>query len=255
MPFCDHVVVNDNRLEICDNVMQCVCCSYFLENLKVQATDDILVLVHNLPNEVTRIRIPIFPIPNNVPYYSYAGIEYLITTLFKEYKGNNGKKSGGNKPFLKLYFEKNSLFILPIIQIEIIFLENLSVNTSVKFLEILESEISNIIGANGILEPIQVTSKTHLSELLKTPLLYGYPEFKLSGVLAEHCFTDEQVLELNYLHTYIPQILNFEGSNKRLSLDFLKPQKTVIQEKLQNQQSEEEKIRDEVIRTLFEGGE
>jgi hypothetical protein len=252
MPFCDHVTINDNQVKICDNAMECVCCSYFLERLNIQVVDDILATISKLPKEVTSIKTTVFPTPNNIPFYSFYGIEYIVSTLFKNYKWGKSKKSWVNKHYLKLYFEKSSLFTLPILQIEIILLGNIPQANAFNFLEILKFDILNLVGTVGNLDIVKIRDKSHLSELLKTPLLFGYPEFKVSGILLEHGFTEEQVLELNYLHTYTLQPLDYDASNNQMPLLFLKDQRRVIQEKLQKQQADDEKIINDVINALFE---
>jgi hypothetical protein len=252
MPFCDHVTLNDNQVKICDNVMECVCCSYFIERLNIQVVNDILGTTPKLPKEVTSIKTTVFPTPNNIPFYSFNGIEYIVSTLFKNYKWGKSKKPLVNKPYLKIYFEKSSLFTLPILQIEIILLGDIPQAIAFNFLEILKFDILNLVGTAGNLDIITIRDKAQLSELLKTPLLFGYPEFKLSGILLEHGFTEEQVLELNHLHTYTLQPLDYDASNNQMPLLFLKDQRRIIQEKLQKQQSDDEKIINDVINALFE---
>jgi hypothetical protein len=252
MPFCDLEIVSDSRIKICDNALECEYCSYFLERLNIQVVDDILATIPKLPKEVTFIKTTVFPTPNNVPFYSFYGIEYIVSTLFKNYKWGKGKKSWLNKPYLKLYFEKNSLFTLPILHIEIILLGDIPQANAYNFLEILKFDILNLVGTVGDLDIVKIRDKTHLSQLLKTPLLFGYPEFKLSGILVEHGFTEGQVLELNYLHTYTLQPLDYDSLNNQIALLFLKNQRRVIQEKLQKQQLDDEKIINEVIKSLFD---
>ena len=90
----EHVNINDNRLEICDNPLECIHCSYILEKLNIQAVVDILISIPKLPKEVTRIKVPILPIPNNVAFYSYEGIEYLVSRIFKNYNWIKEKNQG-----------------------------------------------------------------------------------------------------------------------------------------------------------------
>ncbi len=247
----EHVNINDNRLEICDNPLECLHCSYLLDKLNNLAVDKILISTPKLPEEVTRIKVPILPIPNNVPFYSYKGIEYLVSRIFKNYNWIKQKKSGIYTPYLKLYFEKNSLFTLPVLQIEIIFLKLLPQKTFVNFIEILETDIPFITGSVGKIEEIEIRDTSELSEILKKPLIFGLPEFKLSGVLFEHGFTEEQIMELNYLHTHLPHLLNVDEKTNQVGLDFLRTQKTMIEEKLQKRQSEEKNCRSEFIASIF----
>jgi hypothetical protein len=259
MPICEHLNVNRNdinrcefEVEICDNALECACCCYFLEKHKEQVVDEILEGITKIPKEITRIKIPLLPVPENVPYYSYDGIQTIIYNLFRTDKANQIKHLKKEISYLKVYYEKNSLFTLPIIQIEIIFLGRLHEKTIDELWKTLKAEVLFFTGSVGDITVIDIGGHNHLREIFKIPLLVGYPEFKKTGVLLESRFTDEQTKQMNYLHSFTLYQLIMSRIVNNNTLELFEIQKRAIQNENKKESSYNNEISDyDLIRAIF----
>jgi|LakMenEpi03Aug12_release.lakeMendotaPanAssembly.Ray.scaffolds.fasta_scaffold351333_2 hypothetical protein len=260
MPFCEHLTLNlndinrcESNVDLCNNILECSCCCYFLEKHKQDFVDTLLNQIHQMPKEITRVKIPLLPLPANIPYYSFNGIETIIYNLFRTNNNAHIKNLKKNSPYLKVYYEKNPLFNLPIIQIELIFFGRLKDKTIDELWKTLKAEVLFFTGSVGDIDIISVSGKNHLSEILKIPLLVGYPEFKHHGLLLDSNFTPSQIKEMNYLHSFtlLPLLMSAIINNNTLELFDI--QKSAIQRNDSPQNSfEEETNVDDVIKGIFE---
>jgi len=198
MPYCEHLenITHDAKkceieVDLCDNVLECACCAFFLEKYKQVVVDEIIDELKNLPKEITRVKIPLLPVPDNKSYYSFNGIETIVFNFFRT---NNSK-------------------------------------TIDSFWKTLKAEILFFTGSVGDIDVINVTSKEQLSDLLRMPLLIGYPEFKLNGALFEHKFSLEQIDEMNYLHSMKVITLNMGEVINNKTLDLFEYQREFIKQK------------------------
>jgi hypothetical protein len=227
MPYCKHLNVSQDDITRCTfdvnvyvNVLECSCCCFFLEKHKQKIVDEIINETQKLPKEVTRIKIPLLPLPTNTDYYSYTGIESIIYYLFKTNDYNLFNHLTNHQAYLKVYYEKNSLFYLPIIQVEVIFFGRLEETAIEELWKILKAEVLYFTSSIGDIDVISIRGRNHLSDLLRIPLLVGYPEFKQNSILTENKFTDSQIKEMNYLHSFtlLPLFMNEVINNTELGI-------------------------------------
>ena len=260
MSLCEHHTLNLNDINRCEsdvdksiNILECACCCYFLEKYKHKKIDELLNGVQKYPKEITRIRIPILPLNANIPYFSFHGIETIIFNLFKTNKNSHVKYLTKYHAYLKVFYEKNSLFNLPIIQVEIIFWGRLHQKAIDDLWKTLKAEVLFFTGSVGDIDIINVTERSHLEELLRMPILVGYPEFKQAGILLENNFTAEQIKEMNYIHSFTLYPLLMSAIINNNTLELFNIQKREIETEGNPQDSfEEETNVDDVIKGIFE---
>ena len=77
--------------------------------------------------------------------------------------------------------------------------------------------------------------------ILHVPLLIGHPEFKLEGVLLNYKLTEEEIFQLNYIHSISVTKLKMDEIINNNQLILFKEQRTCIIKEIQ------EKINGEVI--------
>lgn len=241
------------KVEVCDDVMSCACCCYFLEKLKHDTSQRIIESLEIIPPTITRIRIPIYPIPDNNLYYSFDGISTIVYNLLKTTNKKHRKALEKNEVLLKVFYEKMSLFTIPVIIIELIFLKELKAVSVDEFWKTLKAEVLFFTGSVGDIDVLEVLDTEHLYELLKMPLLFGYPEFKEEGVLKENGFKPEQIREMNYLHSMQVLRLDMKSTINNSSLELFQYQKDAIKNEkgsytqTYNRSDDEE----DVIRAIF----
>jgi hypothetical protein len=188
-------------VEVCDNVLECPCCCYFLHRRNRMDIEDFIDSINDLPNEVTQIKFPILPTPSNKYYYHFHGIETIIYNIFKDCHKKMKADLEKGLAVLKVYYEKDPLFTIPIIQIEIIFLYRLNSKTIDELWKRLKAEVLFFTGSVGDINIISThKSLTELERILSIPLLVGHPEFKKEGALLNHNFSEEQIIEMNNIH-------------------------------------------------------
>jgi hypothetical protein len=216
-------------LEICDEIMTCCCCCYFLEQHKKLVVDEILDSIDDIPNKITRIKVPLYPLPDNRFYYSFDGLSTIVYNLLKTENAKHKSSVEKHTAFLKIYYEKNSLFNLPVIQIEVLFFGKLKSKAIDEYWKTLKAEVLFFTGSVGDIDIIDVEGVNHLQELFRIPLLFGYPEFKYEGALKDYKFSLENIKEMNYLHSM--QLLPLEMSKviNNNTLELFAPQKEAIQ--------------------------
>ena len=126
------------RVDICDNVMECPSCLYFLDRRNHIRIEEILEK-EKLPKNITSIKLKINPTDISLGLFCFNGIETIVFNLFRNENThlNNDLKNG--KSFLKVYFQQENLYNLPVIIIEIIFLKK----SSEKFVDFLWKKVKN----------------------------------------------------------------------------------------------------------------
>ena len=77
---------------ICDEVMSCPCCCYFLDKRNTVISEEIVDAIEELPEKISLIRIPLLPTPANMVYFNYLGIETIIYNLFRTSNKKQVKK-------------------------------------------------------------------------------------------------------------------------------------------------------------------
>jgi hypothetical protein len=240
------------EVDVCDDIMSCACCCYFLEKSKKESVQRVISDLKKLPKKITRLKVTIYPLPDNKPYYSFDGISTVVYNLIKTQNKKHRRELETHKAFIKVYYQKNSLFSIPIIIIELIFLGQLKPLSIDEFWKTLKAEVLFFTGSVGDIDVVDVEGSKHLAELLKIPLLFGYPEFKLEGVLKENKFTAEQIKEMNYLHSVFLVRLDMKNDINNNTLDLFSLQSVAINDESLNKTevnifSDE----DDVIRAIF----
>jgi len=239
-------------LELCDDIMTCACCCYFLEKHKQFIVDEILDFLEDIPNKVTRIKIPLYPLPDNRFYYSFDGISTIIYNLMKTENMKHKKSVEKHQAFLKIYYEKNSLFTLPVIQIEVLFFGQLKSKVIDEYWKTLKAEVLFFTGSVGDIDIIDIEGVNHLQELFKIPLLFGYPEFKYEGALKDYRFSSEQIKEMNYLHSMqlLPMEMSYVINNNTLEL-FSLQKEAIRNEKIKGNNNLSDIENEDVLRAIF----
>lgn len=239
-----------HEVDFCNDVMNCACCGYFLEKYKQTVVEKIINNLPDIPKEVTRIKIPLYPLPENRYYYSFDGISTIIYNLLKTENVKQKKSVERHQAFLKVYYERNSLFNLPVIQIEVFFIGRLKPKTIDEFWKTLKAEVLFFTGSVGDIDVIELNGLNHLHELFKIPLLFGYPEFKNDGVLKENGFTSTQIKEMNYLHSMTLQPMEMRILINNNTLELFSLLKEAINKEKMRSSRETEDI-DDVINAIF----
>jgi len=238
------------EVDICDTVMKCPCCCYFLDKRNSVVIDDIVDNIEELPEELTIIKIPLLPTPASSYYFSFTGVEHIIFNLFKTTNKKQKEHLERSKTYFKVYYEKDPLFTIPIIMIEVIFLKKLNEKAIDELWKMLKTEIIMFTGSVGDIEHIQVNVIQDLIKALHVPLLIGLDEFEFEGALKKHNFSMEQIKEMNYLHSVSVTKLKMSEIINNNKLTLFDEQREAIQKE------KEEKLRNdkdvvEAIEAIF----
>lgn len=218
----------NHKIELCNDVMNCACCSYYLEIIKQTKVDIIIESLEKQPKKITSIKIPLYPIPESLGYFNFDGISTIVYNLLKTSNPKHKSSMEKHEGFLKVYFEENPLFNIPIINIELILFGQLKSKSIDILHNKLRDEIIQFTGSIGKIDIVEIKGVKHLNELLKIPLLLGYPEFKREGVFEEYDFSEEQLTELNYIHAMQLLPLNMNSVINDRTLELFSSQKACI---------------------------
>ena len=241
-----HFTINRNDAERClvevdlcsdSEVMKCPCCCYFLDKKNTMIIEDIVKEIDEIPKELTMIRIPLLPTPETIYYYSFDGIETIIYNLFKT---NNKKLIEHLKKidaFFKVYYEKDPLFTIPQIIIEIIFQKKINTKAEDEFWGILKNEIIMFTASVGDIINLNISNTNDLIKAFQVPLLIGIDAFEYEGALKKHNFSLEQIKQLNYLHSVSVLYLKMDNIINNNKLTLFDEQREAIQKEM------EEKLR------------
>jgi hypothetical protein len=137
--------------------------------------------------------------------------------------------------------------------------EPLLTDTHLKFLnekaydelwKTLKSEVLFFTGSVGDVEHVYLDSIEDLIKVLHVPLLIGQPEFKLEGVLLKHKFNEEDIFQLNYIHSISVQKLKMDEiiNNNKLTL-FEEQRESIQKEKEERYRNDKDVV--EVIDAIF----
>ena len=244
-----HCSIKKNDVERCtlvvdlceSDVMSCPCCCYFLDKRNTLVTEEIVDKIDVLPENISMIRIPLLPTPANIRYFNYHGVETIIFNVFSSKNKKQIKHLSQGDTYLKVYYKKDPLFVLPIIMIEIIFMKSLNEKVFDELWKTLKAEVLFFTGSVGDIEHIYLDDIEDLIRILHVPLLIGHPEFKLEGVLLNYKLTEEEIFQLNYIHSISVTKLKMDEIINNNQLILFKEQRTCILKEIK------EKINGEVI--------
>ena len=227
------------QVDLCKTeVMSCPCCCYFLDKRNLVITEEIVDSIDELPEKISLIRIPLLPTPANMVYYNYLGVETIIYNLFKTTNKKQIKSLSQGDTYLKVYYKKDSLFLLPIIMIEIIFMKSLNEKAFDELWKTLKTEVLFFTGSVGDIEHNYLDDIEDLIKVLHVPLLIGHPEFKLEGVLLKHNFSEEDIFELNYINSISVQKLKMDEIINNNQLVLFEDQRICILKDLNKENDE-----------------
>ena len=226
------------EVDLCSNseVMSCPCCCYFLDKRNTVISEEIVDAIEELPEKISLIRIPLLPTPANMVYFNYLGIETIIYNLFKTTNKKQVKNLSQGDTYLKVYYKKDPLFTLPIIMIEVIFTKFLNEKAFDELWKTLKTEVLFFTGSVGDIEHIYLDDIEDLIKVLHVPLLIGYPEFKMEGVLKTK--SELELLELNYIHSISVQKLKMDEIINNSQLVLFEDQRICIQKDLNKEKDE-----------------
>jgi len=226
------------QVDLClTEVMSCPCCCYFLDKRNSIITEEIVDSIDYLPEKISLIRIPLLPTPANLVYFDYLGVETIIYNLFKSTNKKQIKNLSQGDTYLKVYYKKDPLFTLPIIMIEVIFMKSLNEKAFDALWKTLKTEVLFFTGSVGDIIQIYLDDIEDLTKILHVPLLIGYPEFKMEGVLKTK--TELELLELNYIHSISVQKLKMDEIINNSQLMLFEEQRLCI---LKDLKKEKEKV-------------
>ena len=235
---------------ICDEVMSCPCCCYFLDKRNTVISEEIVDAIEELPEKISLIRIPLLPTPANIGYYGYLGLETIIYNLFRTSNKKQVKNLSQGNTYLKIYYKKDPLFTLPIIMIEVIFMNFLNERAFDELWKTLKTEVLFFTGSVGDIEHVYLGDIEDLIKVLHVPLLIGQPEFKLEGVFLKYNFSEEQILELNYVHSIGVTKLKMDEIINNNKLTLFEEQRQGIQKDIKDKTYTDEEVAD-LVSALF----
>jgi hypothetical protein len=235
---------------ICDEVMSCPCCCYFLDKRNTVISEEIVDAIEELPEKISLIRIPLLPTPANMGYFGYLGVETIIYNLFRTSNKKQVKNLSQGDTYLKVYYKKDPLFTLPIIMIEVIFMNFLNERAFDELWKTLKTEVLFFTGSVGDIEHVYLGDIEDLIKVLHVPLLIGQPEFKLEGVFLKYNFSEEQILELNYVHSIGVTKLKMDEIINNNKLTLFEEQRQGIQKDIKDKTYTDEEVAD-LVSALF----
>jgi hypothetical protein len=166
-------------------------------------------------------------------YFNYLGIETIIYNLFRTSNKKQVKNLSQGDTYLKVYYKKDSLFTLPIIMVEVIFMKFLNEKVFDELWKTLKTEILFFTGSVGDIEHVYLDNNEDLIKALHVPLIIGQPEFKLEGVLLKHKFNEEDIFQLNYIHSISVQKLKMDEIINNNKLTLFEEQRESIQKDME----------------------
>ena len=183
-------------------------------------------------------------------YYNYLGVETIIYNLFKTTNKKQIKNLSQGDTYLKVYYKKDPLFTFPIIMIEVIFMKFLNEKAYDELWKTLKTEVLFFTGSVGDIEHVYLDNIEALIKVLHVPLIIGQPEFKLEGVLLKHKFNEEDIFQLNYIHSISVQKLKMDEIINNNKLTLFEEQRESIQKDMEEKFRNDKDVVD-VIDAIF----
>jgi hypothetical protein len=230
--------------------MTCPSCCYLLDKRNTIITEEIVDTIEKLPEKISLIRIPLLPTPANMVYFNYLGIETIIYNLFRTSNKKQIKNLSQGDTYLKVYYKKDELFSVPIIMIEVIFMNFLNERAFDELWKTLKTEVLFFTGSIGDIEHVYLEDIEDLIKVLHVPLLIGQPEFKLEGVLLKHKFSEEDIFQLNYIHSISVQKLKMDEIINNNKLTLFEEQRLGIQKDIKDKTYTDEEVAD-LVTAIF----
>jgi hypothetical protein len=132
--------------------------------------------------------------------------------------------------------------------IEIIFMKSLNEKAYDELWKTLKTEVLFFTGSVGDIEHIYLDDIEDLIKVLHVPLLIGYPEFKMEGVLKTK--SELELLELNYVHSISVQKLKMDEIINNNKLTLFEEQRLGIQKDIKDKTYTDEEVAD-LVSAIF----
>ncbi len=237
-----------SEVELCDNVMSHPCSLFFLDRRHRRIINDVKPVV--FPHEVTTITMQILPTDMSKFYYSLNGIETIIYNLLRNDVKPFEKDIKRGDVFLKVYYDNDEMYNIPVICIDIIFMTKLHPKSIDRLWLKLQSEIVLFTSAVGDIENVELTSFNDIENLFHVPIYVGCPEFKRQGILLRKKFNEEQIEEMNYIHGISPMLLDMDYLVNNSRVELFDDIREAIKKSQKEKTQDHEELQDYII-TLF----
>ena len=236
-------------LDLEDNAMESPCALYFLDRRNNLVVEEIFKST-KLPKTITKVKLKVLPTEMGKFYYSFNGIETIIFNLFKNEIKPFDRDIRNSKCYLKVYYEKDEFYSIPVIKLEIIFFKKLHPKTIDRFYQKLSSEMVLFTSQVGDVDVVDVKDKDDFAKHLHIPLIAGCPEFKNEGLFLRKNFTIEQLVEMNHMHGIPPLKLDMSQVVNNRFLTLFDEIREVIDYSQLNAEPTESEL-NQIINTMF----
>ena len=229
-------------IRLVDNVMEDPCAIHFLDKRNGLVVDEITGSIIR-PITITSIKLELTPSNMTKYYNSLAGLETILYNLFRNESKPFQEDLKRGEVYLKTYYKRDDFYTIPVLCMDIIFLRKLHHRTIDNLWNILKSDIVLFVGNVGDIEVVNISSTSELTDYLKIPLLVGQPEFKNEGLLKQKYFSEDQIVEMNYIHgiSLIKLDMREVINNKYLSV-FDEIRECILSSKSSNRDLEDDNI-------------
>ena len=226
-----------SEVQMVDNIMCHPCSLFFLDRRHRRIINEVKPVV--FPHEVTTITMQILPTAMSKFYYSLNGIETIIYNLLRNDVKPFEKDIKRGDVFLKVYYDNDEMYNIPVICIEIIFMTKLHPKSIERLWLKLQSEIVMFTSTVGDIE-----------NLFHVPIYVGCPEFKRQGLLLRKKFNEEQIEEMNYIHGISPMQIDMDYVVNNSRVELFDDIREAIKKSQKEKTQDHEELQDYII-TLF----
>jgi len=242
------------EVNLCSAPTECPECSFLINKRNGDVVNKLLEEHQdNFPVETTRIIATIIPSERNIKNYSFSGIENVLKSLFKIEPIEVEKEIRKLDVYFKAFYIKDDFYTIPSIRFEVIFMDRVSEETYAYLNNFIQSKLVSIIGSPGIIERKKLTNSNNFSEYFNIPLLLGNPEFTYEGIYEKKGFTEKQLEEMNFLHSFPITKINLQHA-----LDYNNPKifddMRMLIYKTNVDKEETERIREELKQVIMQTG-
>ena len=114
----------------------------------------------------------------------------------------------------------------------------------------LKTEVLFFTGSVGDIEHVYLEDIEDFIKVLHVPLLIGQPEFKLEGVLLKQKLNEDDIFQLNYIHSISVQKLKMDEIINNNKLTLFEEQRESIQKDMEEKFRSDKDVVD-VIDAIF----
>jgi hypothetical protein len=152
------------------------------------------------PFPITTIEIKVKPQKEVMYLYSIFGIETIFQSLFQNPAPHIKKELVAPETFLKVFLEKDPLYTIPILNLHIYILSEIT-NGAMEFLKTnLFEEVFTRTHSKGIIWTKDVYSERELAQTMKMPVSMGSEPFTSQNIPSSIYLHPCQLQEMNLFH-------------------------------------------------------